>query len=295
MILRALLALVAAPAFGQSLDSFVKDAAAKTVANFAPSLHADQLAITVIDLKDGSSASYRGDVPIYPASVVKLFYLVNAHAQMEAGTLKDTPELERALLDMIVDSSNDATGMVLDSLTGTTGGPELAPEEFASWMEKRNLVNRYYAGLGYTGINVNQKAFAEGPYGRERQARGPRFENNNRLTTDASARLLRSIVEHQAVTPARCDAMLALMHRDFSGPAKDPDDQAHGFSSKALPPGSQYYSKAGWTSTTRHDATYVELPNGSKYIAVIFTVDNAKNPAIIPFVSKLLVDHFYRR
>jgi beta-lactamase class A len=295
MILRWLLALIAVPALSQTLDAFIKEAAEKTVANFAPLLKPDQLALTLIDLKDGATASYRGEVPIYPASVVKLFYLVNAHAQMEAGTLKDSPELQRALHDMIVDSSNDATGVVLDSLTGTTGGPELSPQEFATWMEQRNAVNRYYAGLGYTGINVNQKAFAEGPYGRERQARGPKFENNNRLTTDATARLMRSIVDHKAVTPARCDAMLTLLHRDFSGPAKDPDDQGHGFSSKALPPGSQYYSKAGWTSTTRHDAIFVELPNGERYIAVIFTVDNAKNPAIIPFVSKLLVDHFYRR
>jgi beta-lactamase class A len=291
---RALLVLMAVPAFCQSLDTFVKEAAAKTVANFAPALKADQLAITVTDLADRTTASYRGDVPIYPASVVKLFYLAAAEAQMEAGTLADTPELERALHDMIVDSSNDATGVVLDSITGTTGGPELPAGEFAVWMEKRNAVNRYFAGLGYTGINVNQKAFAEGPYGRERQARGPHFEHNNRLTTEATARLLRSIVEHKAVTPARCDAMLALLHRDFAGTAANPDDQAHAFSSKALPPGSQYYSKAGWTSTTRHDAIYVELPNGAKYIAVVFTVDNAKNPAIIPFVAKLVADYLLK-
>jgi beta-lactamase class A len=295
MILRSILILAALPAFAQTLDTFVQETAAKTAANFAPSLKPDQIAITVTDLNNAVTASYRGDVPTYPASVVKLFYLVAAHAQMEAGTLVDTPELERAIHDMIVDSSNDATGVVVDSLTGTTGGPELPPAEMAIWMEKRNAVNRYFASLGYTGINVNQKAFAEGPYGRERQARGPNFENNNRLTTNATARLLQSIVDHKAVTPARCDAMLTLLHRDFSGPAKDPDDQAHAFSSKPLPPGSQYYSKAGWTSTTRHDAIFVELPNGARYIAVVFTVDNAKNPAIIPFVSKLLVDRFYRR
>jgi beta-lactamase class A len=295
MMLRALLIFAALPAFSQNLGQFVRDAAAKTVAKFAPALNDSQLALTVIDLKSGETADYRGDVPIYPASVVKLFYLVAAHAQMEAGTLADTPEFERALKDMIVDSSNDATGLVLDSLTGTTGGPELPPTEFAAWMEKRNAVNRYFAGLGFQGINVNQKAFAEGPYGRERQARGPNFENNNRLTTNATARLLRSIVEHKAVTSKRCDAMLALLHRDYSGPAKNPDDQAHAFSSKALPPGSQYYSKAGWTSTTRHDAVYVELPNGARYVAVVFTVDNAHNPDIIPFVSQLLVDRFYLR
>jgi beta-lactamase class A len=292
MTLRSLSILLAVPAFAQSLDTFVQEAAAKTIAKFAPALKPDQLALSVIDLKDGSTAAYRGDVPIYPASVVKLFYLVYAEAQMESGALIDSPEFERALHDMIVDSSNDATGLVLDTITDTTGGPELPPEAFAVWMEKRNAVNRYFQSLGYTGINVNQKAFAEGPYGRERQARGPNFENNNRLTTNATARLLRSIVEHKAVTPGRCDEMLQLLHRDFTGPAKNPDDQGHSFSSKSLPPGSQYYSKAGWTSTTRHDATYVVLPNGAKYIAVIFTVDNAKNPAIIPFVSKLLVEHF---
>ena len=121
--------------------------------------------------------------------------------------------------------------MVLDSLTGTTGGPELPPDEFAKWMDKPNTVNRYFAELGYTGINVNQKAFAEGPYGRERQARGPKFENNNRLTTEATARLMRSIAEHKIVTPERCNIMLTLLHRDFAGPAKNPDDQAHAFSS----------------------------------------------------------------
>ena len=107
MIRSAILSLLALPLYGQNLDTFVKEAAAKTVTNFAPSLKPDQLAITVVDLADGTTASYRGDIPIYPASVVKLFYLVNAHAQMEMGTLTDTPELERALHDMIVDSSND--------------------------------------------------------------------------------------------------------------------------------------------------------------------------------------------
>ncbi len=151
-------------------------------------------------------------------------------------------------------------------------------------------MNRYFAGLGYSGINVNQKTFSEGPYGRERQGRGPHFENNNRLNTDATARLLMSIVTRQAVTPERCDAMLALLHRDYTAPRKGEDDQAHDFSAAAMPPGTQYYAKAGWTSTTRHDATYVELPNGAKYVAVIFTVDNATRNDIIPFVAKQLVE-----
>ncbi|MGI8989217.1 MAG: amidohydrolase family protein [Bryobacteraceae bacterium] len=291
---------VCASAYCQSttpLAKLVPEIASKTLAQFTPGLTADKLAITVIDLNDRAhpvTASYHGQQPIYPASVVKLFYLVAAEARMQAGQLRDTPELERAIHDMIVSSTNDATQMVVDALTETTGGPELDPIAFAAWMEKRNAVNRYFAGLGYKGINVNQKTFAEGPYGREREARGPNFENNNKLTTDAVARLLHGIVSGQAASPACTVAMMNLLHRDPWRNVGDPDDQATKFSGAWLPAGSQYFSKAGWTSTTRHDAAYIRLPNGAEYIAVVFTVDNSAQPEIIPFVSKLLVEYFLR-
>jgi predicted amidohydrolase YtcJ len=61
---------------------------------------------------------------------------------------------------------------------------------------------------------------------------------------------------------------------------------------KSLPAGSQYYSKAGWTSSTRHDSAFIRLPNGAEYIAVVFTKNNSKQEDIIPLVSKLLADHF---
>jgi hypothetical protein len=268
------------------------DDTVKTTINRFPTLKPDQFAVSLIDLTNDTTASYRGDAATYPASVVKLFYLVAAHERMESGGLVDSPELRRAMHDMIVDSSNDATGVVLDSITETTGGPELPPAEFAAWSEKRNAVNRYFTGLGYSGINVNQKTFAEGPYGRERQSRGPHFENNNRLTTDSTARLLRSIVDGAAVTKPRSLEMMDLLRRDLTAPTSDPDSQALGFSGKSLPTGSRYYAKAGWTSTTRHDATYIELPNGARYIAVIFTVDHANQPEIIPFVAKRLAGYF---
>jgi beta-lactamase class A len=275
----------------QSLEPALLDSAKATTKQFQ-GLRPDQFAITVIDLNHGTTASYRGDAAIYPASVVKLFYLVAAHERMQAGALADTPELRRAIHDMIVDSSNDATGVVLDAITGTTGGPELPAPEFEAWVKKRNAVNQYFSSLGYIGINVNQKTFAEGPYGRERQSRGPHFENNNRLTTDATARLLRSIVQGEAVSKSRSGEMMELLHRDLLVASKDPDSQALGFSGKSLPKGTQYYAKAGWTSTTRHDATYVELPNGARYIAVIFTIDHANESEIIRFVAKRLVDYF---
>jgi beta-lactamase class A len=285
------------PAASPRLQRIVDEAARAALEKFKDKGFAEKnLAITLIDLSDArrtEQASFRGAEPIYPASVVKLFYLAAAHRWMEDGRLRETEELTRGLKDMIVESSNDATHFVLDSLTGVSNGAELSPKELKKWAEKRNVVNRYFAANGYAvgpgGINVNQKPWCEGPYGRERQFLGPKFENRNKLTTDAVARLLADIALGRAVTPARSAKMLELMKRDFSGKSDDPDDQAHGFTSIALEPGMRYWSKAGWTSTTRHDAAYIELPDGQRLVLVTFTTDNAKERDIIPTIARAVL------
>jgi predicted amidohydrolase YtcJ len=277
-------------------EKLVRNVVSAAVQKFGSGgLSPDKIALTIIDLNDRGHplwASHRGKEQIYPASVVKLFYLAAAHHQIATGELKSTAELERALHDMIVESSNDATHYVVDALTGTTDGPELDEPALAEWMQKRNAINRYFAGLGYEKINVNQKTWCEGPYGRERQGLGPNFEYRNKLTTDAVARLILQIVKGEATSQPASRAMMRLMHRAPQSTSDDPDDQANKFLGKTLPPGSEYYSKAGWTSSTRHDSAYIRLPNGAEYIAVVFTVDNSKQADIIPFVSKLIAEDF---
>jgi beta-lactamase class A len=280
----------------RTLQALVDEAAKTALAKFADKKLTDnQLSITVIDLRDSEhpqQASFRGNERVYPASVVKLFYLAAVHRWLEDGKIKETDELKRAVRDMIVDSSNEATQYVVDVLTQTTGGYELPPAEMKKWQEKRNSVNRYYTSLGYTNINVNQKTFCEDAYGRERISRGPKGENRNKLTTEATARLLSEIVTGRAVTARRSAAMMELLKRDFSGTSKDADDQGHGFTGIALQGigGARLWSKAGWTSTTRHDAAYIELPDGSKFVLVTFTTDHANEREIIPTVARIVMD-----
>ncbi|HYN85695.1 MAG TPA: serine hydrolase [Pyrinomonadaceae bacterium] len=287
------------PAFASSarLQAVVDEAVREALARFgAKGLAEKNLAVTLIDLSDASRparASFRGAEPIYPASVVKLFYLAAAHRWLEDGRLKETEELSRALSDMITVSSNDATHYVVDALSGVSNGAELSAGEMKEWAERRGAVNRYFAALGYEvgpgKNNVAQKPWCEGPYGRERVFLGPNYENRNKLTTDATARLVYEIVAGRAVTPARSARMLELMKRDFSGKSEDPDDQAHGFTALALGAGARYWSKAGWTSTTRHDAAYLELPNGRRLVLVTFTTDNAREREIIPTVARAVI------
>lgn len=287
----ALLSL-ASLARAESLQPLVERAVQSTLTSFADKkLLPPQLAVTLLDLRDPAAphrASYRGDVPIYPASVIKLFYLAAAHRWMEDGQLADTPELRRALRDMIVDSSNDATHYVIDLLTGTTSGPELPDEEIKTWFDQRNAVNRYFTALGYTGINANKKPWGDGPYGRETQAIKLFEPKRNLLTTDATARLLTEIVTGRCVTAARSAEMMTLLARDPASHDPDPDNQSK-FTGPALPPGAKLWSKAGWTSQTRHDATYVELPNGAKFILVTFTTEHAHDSEILQAIAKLIV------
>ena len=272
-----------------SLQRIVDDAVSATFKHFTSNkLQTNHLAVTLIDLRKPQArrASFCGEAPIYPASVVKLFYLAAAHQWMEEGKLKDGAELRRALRDMIVDSSNDATHYVLDALTDTTSGPELSEAEMRAWGEKRNAVNRYFASLGYTNINANQKPWNDGPYGRDRLWVGKDYGNRNLLTTDATANLLADIARRQFISGRRSDEMLELLKRD---PANKKDSQAR-FTISELPANGKLFSKAGWTSTTRHDATYIELPDGKKFVLVIFTTNHANERGIIPFFAKQILE-----
>jgi beta-lactamase class A len=274
------------------VQAIVDRAAQTALDKFAPQkLQTNELAITLVDLRDRQKperGSFRGDEQVYPASVVKLFYLAAAHQWMEDGKLQDSEELRRAMRDMIVDSLNEATGYIVDCLSGTTSGPELPPAEMAAWYGKRNAVNRWLVSLGYANINVNRKPWCEGPYGREMQSVKLHQPNHrNWLTTDATAWLLTEIATGRAVTPERSRQMMQLLERRPFDPKAE--RQSTEYTGPALPPDAKLWSKAGWTSETRHDAAYVELPNGARFVLVVFTVNHANEKEIIPAVAREMV------
>ena len=241
-------------------------------------------------------ASWNGDRPRYPASVVKLVYLVAAEAWLQRQLLDDSPELRRALADMIRDSSNDATGLVLDLLTGTTSGPELAPDALDSWGQRRQLVNRWLAELGWpewAGCNACQKTWGDGPYGRERQFYGADLSNRNRLSSNLTARLLHAVIAGGLLSPQACRRMQGLLARslDPAQRAADPDNQVDGFLGEGLPPGAQLWSKAGWMSQARHDAAYVEAEGHAPMLLVVFSegAERAADTGLLPELCRRLL------
>lgn len=276
------------------LETIVKDT---LELNREKNLKPEEVSVTLIDLSDTTKArvaDVRGEAQIYPASVVKMFYMAALHQQLEDGKVKMTKELERGLRDMIVDSSNEATQYILDVLTDTSSGAELPKKQFDKWQNKRNRVNRYFASMGYSNINVNQKTFCEDAYGIEQQSRNYQGENRNMLTTNAAARLIAEIATGRSVNAERSRLMMDLMKRDpFADPEKA-TSQAVNFSGKSLIDkkivGAKLWSKAGWTSRSRHDAAYIELPDGRKFAVAVFTEKHANDREILPSILGRIID-----
>jgi len=211
-------------------------------------------------------ASRGGGKLRYPASVVKLVYMAALEAWYAHGLLWPTPELDQASRNMIHHSSNDATSYVVDVLSGTTSGPELSGDAYTTWQRQRQLVNQWLQEQDWPEwhqCNCCQKTWEDKPYGREQQFYGSQGQNRNRLSSDAVARLLHAVVAGEMISPVASTRMRQQLQRPLSLEARqaDHENQVDGFLGAALPEGSQLWSKAGWTSTTRADVAYMEVPN----------------------------------
>ncbi len=219
-------------------------------------------------------ASYRGVELIEPAGLVSLFYLVAMHVWLEQGMVPPSAEIDRALTDMMLTDSHEAIGYVLDVLSGTTSGPELPPGPNETWQHQRNIVNRYFQQLGWPelrAVNLSQKTWCNGPYGRELFFLGEVLENRNLLSTEATARLLHSIVGGVSVSSARSQKMMALMKTARH-------DLAHA--------AARLWSKTDFSNRVGHSVAYVEADSCHPYQLVIFTErKEAANPKPATFGS----------
>lgn len=256
--------------------------AAEATLKAYPKLKADDLAISVIDVTNPAlraRADYHGDAPFYPASVIKLFFMADVFA-----TKKETiGDVDRALREMIVVSDNDATAYLVDILAGTVPGPPLEGRALRRYIERRRDINDRFVRLGYAGnVSAMMKPWSFGPYGVDLQVLGENRENRNKLTANATAALLFWIVQRRA---PGAHEMMKLLERPLS-PPRDDENQVKEFIGEALPTGARLWSKAGWTSEVRHDAAYLELPNGRKLILVIFTRGISDDVTIVPAVAR---------
>jgi Beta-lactamase enzyme family len=163
---------------------------------------------------------------------VKLFFLVETFHQ---GKL--TPEIERALREMISVSDNDAAAFLLDILTDTCSGSELEGKALEDFSDRRRKLNRYFASLGYD-VSAMLKPWTFGPFGRDMQIVGENKVNRNRASANSLASLLLWIVRRNAVSPQASNAIMTLLERPLP-PSRPFENQVKEFFGQSLPPGTK--------------------------------------------------------
>ena len=243
----------------------------------------------------GSGASWNQDRILYPASVVKLFYAVAVEQWLQRDLIQDGDELRRAVRDMIADSSNDATGLVVDLLTGTTSGPVLHGERWELWTQQRRLINAWLQSLAWPeleAVNCCQKTWGDGPYGRDKMFYAADNSNRNGLSTAATARMLEAVMTGSVVSPPACRRLQALLQRSLDQQQRraDPENQVDGFLGDGLPEGTQLWSKAGWMSQARHDAAWFQGSDQPPMLLVVYSngPDRARDATLLPELAKAL-------
>jgi hypothetical protein len=263
-------------------------AAAEATLRAYPKLKAEDLAISLVDVTAPhlvSRADYQGDVPFYPASVIKLFFMADVFLKHK----EKVGDVDRALKEMISVSDNDATAYLVDILAGTVPGPPLQGRALKRFVERRRDINKRFGKLGYVNnLSAMMKPWSFGPFGVDKQVLGENRVNRNKLTANACASLMLWI---QRLRAPGAHEMMALLHRPLATP-RDEENQVKEFIGEALPAGSQLWSKAGWTSEVRHDVAYVELPSGKKLVLVIFTRGPADDVTLIPAIAKNVLAEF---
>lgn len=228
--------------------------------------------------------SYRGVELTNPDRIVHLFYVVAMQVWLEQGMAQPSAEIDRAMADMLTRGSHDAASFLLDVLTGTTSGPALPSGPDEAWAAQRNIVNRYFANLGWSelrSVNMNQKTWCDRPYGREKDFLGSALENRNQLTTEATARLLHSIIGGVSVSRARSQFMMDLLARSDTEKSVASQLFAH------LPTSAQVWAQSVVTADVGHLLSYVEAPGVHPYLLVLFT-----NPRPLPNASSAIASLF---
>ena len=270
-----------------SIETKLRMAAEATLKAY-PKLKAEDLALSMIDVSSPTTISrgdHQGDVPFYPASVIKLVFMADVFATHK----QRLPDVDRALKEMIVVSDNDATAYLVDILADTEGGVSLEGRALRRFIDRRREINRRFERLGYKdNVSAMMKPWSFGPFGRDRQLLGENRVNRNKLTANATASLLLWIVRQRA--PGSHE-MMTLLQRPLS-PVRPEENQVKEFIGEALPNDARLWSKAGWTSEVRHDAAYIEMPNGKKMILVIFTRGTAEDLTLIPAITRNVLAEF---
>lgn len=274
-------------------------------------LPTENLSITLIDVNFGEIAGYQQAKLRYPASVVKLFWLVALYGQFSAGVWQNPKIFTEDLYKMIKQSDNEASSRILDVITNTRSGTELSGKEYKQWLDKRYSINQFFQKAGYQNINISQKTFPipsehlYEPQGNDLKMRGNKDKPiRNKISTGQAAKLMYEIVTKRAISPEISKNLQQWLTWDLTSqewkdinPNTGRFNPIRTFFGESLPTDIYFSSKAGWTANTRQEVAFVRTRDGkTAYILAAFAEDAAyaKNSKIFPQISRQVFERLNR-
>jgi protein phosphatase methylesterase 1 len=223
------------------------------------------------------------DTITYPASCVKLPFMM---AAMYWERTNGHPvgwidaNFNNAVTDMIVDSSNIQTGVVVDVITDTPNRPDInntSHPDWNAWYTARLYTEDWLTSVGLLGNQtIVNKTYptnsGNSPQGAEAVSIFD-FRGSNQMNPRLSASMMLDVVKG-GLEPRATGYMRSLLRTD-----RWDDDSSIGF---GLPPGTIYENKIGVALGTSEDIAYIRLPNGNEAILAIYT-DSHDTAAPIPY------------
>jgi hypothetical protein len=302
------------------LPQFIRDPQLQSVVDSilelvkSKSLSKNNLSISLIDTSNNKFAGYRDDVPQFPASVAKMFWLVALEGQIQNGMWNHANSFTPFITKMMKESDNDSSSFIIDMMTDTHSDKNnLKEQEFQTLLLKRKFyINSFFNNAGYHDIDIIQKTYPipylelQEPKGSELQIRlqpanpAPKPIRNRVSTIDAAKLMYQICHSQQAITPESSKRMCALLKKDINPKSwksikKEDFNPIETFfgefisieNSKSI----ELFSKAGWTPNSRKEVAMIRMRNRQKsYILAVFAEDPkyGKDKTIFPEISRLV-------
>jgi hypothetical protein len=276
------------------------------------------ISISIIDLSQSYTccnyAGYQDTVQRYPASIVKLFWVVMLNSMHEAESLNVRKIISfEDELKAIHESDNEAASKILDFITMTNSSFDyfLDEEQFRQWFSNRKRVNEFFLMSGYGDLNLTQKTFplpnlgVYDPKGSDLQIREYNLDGTlssnppvrNYLTTFQVAKLLYDISSENLLSAQSSSHIKSLLYHDQSSEAwrNTAYRGIEGFLGEYLPGTVKIYTKIGYTkSYGRQEGAIIESDDGkTRYILVVFANNSffsEEKSKIFPEISRFIYE-----
>jgi beta-lactamase class A len=220
--------------------------------------------IAALDLRDGSTASVRGDTPFPMASTVKIAIAAAYLADVDQGrrTLGDMivgRPAAKVMELMIVHSDNQATDQLLAALGG--------PVAIQQWLSSHRI----------TGIRMDRTI------AQLLRERGHLADSKDVATPIAMVTLLNKLDNGTVLAAQSRQFLLELMSRCQTGTRRI---------RALLPAGTRVEDKTGTLDGITNDVGFITMPDGRRVAIVVFARGGRDRQPVIAEVSRAIYDYF---